>query len=65
MVQCPVLCLWSLQDDLEDLYGDVLGVWRPWAPTLRGHGINSGHQLAEEAPAELVEALTQFLRVAT
>jgi haloacetate dehalogenase len=33
--------------------------------TLRGHGINSGHQLAEEAPAELVEALTQFLRVAT
>jgi haloacetate dehalogenase len=64
-VQCPVLCLWSLQDDLEDLYGDVLGVWRPWVANLRGHGINSGHHMAEEAPEELVEALTQFFRVAT
>ena len=63
-VECPVLCLWSLQDDLEDLYGDVLGVWRRWAPDLRGQGINSGHHMAEEAPAEIVEALMPFLRVA-
>lgn len=60
-VQCPVLCLWSLQDDLEDLYGDVLGVWRDWAPDLRGHGINSGHHMAEEAPEALVDALKSFL----
>jgi hypothetical protein len=60
-----VLCLWSLQDDLEDLYGDVLGVWRPWAPNLRGHGIDSGHHMAEDAPEELVEALKQYFRVAT
>jgi len=61
-VQCPVLCLWSLHDDLDALYGDVLGVWRPWAPNLRGHGINSGHHMAEEAPEELVEALLSFLQ---
>lgn len=61
-VQCPVLCLWSLQDDLEDLYGDVLEVWRPWAPDLRGHGIDSGHHMAEEAPEELVAALLPFLQ---
>jgi haloacetate dehalogenase len=61
-VQAPVLCLWSLRDDLEDLYGDVLGVWRPWAPDLRGHGIDSGHHMAEEAPEEIVEALRQFFR---
>jgi haloacetate dehalogenase len=60
-VQCPVLCLWSLRDDLEDLYGDVLGVWRGWAPDLRGHGIDSGHHMAEEAPEALVDALKSFL----
>src|SRR5215212_256984 len=60
-VCCPVLCLWSLKDDLETLYGDVLGVWRAWAPDLRGHGIDSGHHMAEEAPEELAKALLEFL----
>ncbi|MEO3432413.1 alpha/beta hydrolase [Inquilinus sp. CAU 1745] len=60
-VRCPVLCLWSLKDDLEALYGDVLGVWRPWAADLRGHGIDSGHHMAEEAPEELAAALLRFL----
>ena len=58
---CPVLCLWSLRDDLEDLYGDVLGVWRGWAPDLRGYGVDSGHHMAEEAPEALVDALKSFL----
>lgn len=26
----PMLCLVAKQDDLEDLDGDVLGVWAPW-----------------------------------
>ncbi|WP_454842069.1 hypothetical protein [Pseudomonas hormoni] len=26
-VECPTMILWSLRDDLELLYGDVLGVW--------------------------------------
>lgn len=25
-----MLCLVAKQDDLEDLDGDVLGVWAPW-----------------------------------
>jgi haloacetate dehalogenase len=57
---CPTLCLWSLKDDLEELYGDVLGVWRPWAPDLSGHGIGCGHHMAEEAPEELAGALLRF-----
>jgi haloacetate dehalogenase len=57
---CPTLCLWSLKDDLEELYGDVLGVWRPWAPDLSGHGIGCGHHMAEEAPEELAAALLRF-----
>ncbi|WP_426502116.1 alpha/beta fold hydrolase [Dactylosporangium sp. McL0621] len=61
-IGCPTLLLWSALDDLEDLYGDPLAVWRPWAPDLRGHAIESGHHLAEENPGDLTEALAAFLR---
>lgn len=59
-IACPTLVLWSRRDDLEDLYGDVLGVWRAWADDLRGHGIDCGHHMAEEAPEELAAALGNF-----
>ncbi|WBB89451.1 alpha/beta hydrolase [Verrucosispora sp. WMMC514] len=60
-VRCPTLLLWSTRDDLEDLYGDPLAVWRPWADDLRGHPIESGHHVAEENPEGLTAALCQFL----
>jgi haloacetate dehalogenase len=60
-ITCPVLALWSLRDDLEDLYGDPLAVWRRWATDVRGHGIDSGHHVAEEAPPDLATALVDFL----
>ena len=60
-IDCPTLLLWSALDDLEDLYGDPLAVWRPWTTDLRGHPIESGHHMAEEAPAELAAALLAFL----
>jgi len=53
--------MWSLRDDLEKLYGNVLEVWRPWATDLRGHGIDSGHHMAEEAPEQLAKDLLLFL----
>ncbi|MFD5074114.1 alpha/beta fold hydrolase [Streptomyces sp. NPDC058371] len=59
-IRCPALVLWSLRDDLEDLYGDPLKIWRDWAPDLRGHGIDSGHHMAEQAPDELAAALGDF-----
>ncbi|MEU4526186.1 alpha/beta hydrolase [Amycolatopsis sp. NPDC024027] len=59
-ITCPALVLWSGDDDLEDLYGDVLAVWRPWASDLRGHAIESGHHVAEENPAALATALSAF-----
>ena len=46
---------------MEDLYGDPLAVWRPWAPDLRGHPIESGHHVAEENPDDLTAALHNFL----
>ncbi|MFI9245044.1 alpha/beta fold hydrolase [Streptomyces sp. NPDC053086] len=59
-IRCPALILWSLQDDLEDLYGDPLKIWRQWAEDVRGHGIDSGHHVAEQAPEELASSLADF-----
>lgn len=60
-VRQQLLVLWSLRDDLEDLYGDPLAIWREWAENVVGHGIDSGHHVAEQAPDELARALGSFL----
>jgi haloacetate dehalogenase len=60
-VACPTLVLWATEDDLGELYGDVLAVWRPWAADLRGHAFPSGHHMAEEAPDALAAELAAFL----
>jgi haloacetate dehalogenase len=60
-VGCPTLFLWSTRDDMEELYGDPLAVWQPWAPDLRGEPIASGHHMAEENPEALTAALLRFL----
>ncbi len=51
-----------MHDDLEELYGDPLAVWRPWvAGSLRGERIDSGHHMAEEAPEQLAGVLAEFV----
>jgi haloacetate dehalogenase len=60
-VQCPVLVVWATRDDMEELYGDPLDVWRAWADDLGGARIESGHHMAEEAPDALVAELLPFL----
>jgi haloacetate dehalogenase len=59
-IRCPTLVLWSLRDDLERLYGDVMEVWKPWTISRRGRGIDCGHHMAEEAPDELADELLRF-----
>jgi haloacetate dehalogenase len=61
VLRCPTLVAWSARDDLGELYGDVLGIWRRWASDLRGTVIESGHHMAEEAPDQLAAALLDFL----
>jgi haloacetate dehalogenase len=61
-IACPTMVLWALRDDLEWLYGDVLGVWRSWTTTLSGRGLDCGHHMAEEAPAVLATEISAFLR---
>lgn len=61
-VTAPLRVLWSLQDDIEELYGNPLDIWRGWADELDGFGIDSGHHVAEENPAALAEALIGHFR---
>jgi haloacetate dehalogenase len=60
-VTCPTLAAWSTRDDLEDLYGDPLELWRPWADDLRGARVESGHHMAEEAADDIVDVLRRIL----
>jgi haloacetate dehalogenase len=59
-IRCPVLVQWSLRDDLEDQHGDPVAIWRDWADDVRGHPIDCGHHVAEEAPEELAALLGDF-----
>ena len=60
LIRSPLLYLWAKRDDMEDLYGDPLAIWRDWADDVRGQSIDCGHHIAEEAPAELAALLTAF-----
>ena len=60
-LSCPTRVLWTTRDDMEDLYGDVLAVWRPWATDLSGGPIESGHHVAEEAPGPLAEQIAALV----
>jgi haloacetate dehalogenase len=61
-IEAPTLVVWASRDDLEDLYGDPVAIWRGWADTVRGARLESGHHMAEEVPEELAATLSQFLR---
>lgn len=60
-VRCPMLCLWSLKDDLQKIYGDPVDIWRRWATSVSGYGIESGHHVAEENPVDFATAIASFL----
>ena len=60
-VACPLLALWGEHSFVGRTY-DVLAAWREYATDLRGHALPSDHYLPEEAPAEVAEALSTFLR---
>ncbi len=60
-VEAPVLLLWATRDDLDDLYGDPLAIWRSWAADVRGHALDSGHHMAEEIPQALAGEILRFV----
>jgi haloacetate dehalogenase len=50
-----MLCLWSLRDDLENIYGNPVTTWKDRSTDVRGFGIDGGHHVAEVAIAVLVD----------
>lgn len=61
-IGCPALFAWPARDDMAELYGDPLPIWREWATDTEGVPIESGHHLAEENPQALTAALRALLR---
>jgi haloacetate dehalogenase len=60
-IACPVLVLWAGRGGLPRFYADVLEIWRPWAPDLRGEAVDATHFLAEDRPEEIAAKLLGFL----
>ncbi len=60
-IVCPMLFLQAVDDDI-DIHGDPVAIWERWvAGSLSAGRIDSGHHQAEEAPAQVADALTRFL----
>jgi haloacetate dehalogenase len=59
-IACPVLVLWG-EAGIARRAEDPLGAWRPWCDDVRGRGVPGGHFLPEEAPAETLAALLEFV----
>ncbi len=60
-LRCPLLALWGAKGRIGQWYAP-LEVWRAYSDAeVSGHAVNSGHYLAEEAPAEVLAALEDFL----
>ncbi|MBV8535159.1 MAG: alpha/beta hydrolase [Alphaproteobacteria bacterium] len=59
-ITCPVLALWGASG-IARRTSDPLSAWRPWADDVRGHAVECGHFLPEEAPEETRKGLEEFL----
>lgn len=60
-IDMPMLAIWGAQRK-HGFVNRPLETWRPWCPHVIGGPIESGHFLAEEAPAETLAAVLPFLR---
>jgi haloacetate dehalogenase len=58
-IAAPLLALWAGRGEVGKWY-DVLGIWRDWADDVRGHAIDAGHFMAEEAPDATYDTLREF-----
>ena len=57
---CPVLALWG-NAGIPSETERPLDTWRAWCERVEGHGIDSGHFMAEENPRAVLAALLPFL----
>ena len=63
-IECPMLHLWAKGGPLDTFYATddgPLGIWRQWAPRVRGEAMNGGHFFPEENPDDTAVLVKQFL----
>lgn len=60
-IRCPLLVLWGAKGFVGRSY-DVLALWREKAVDVQGAGLDCGHFLPEEAPAEVAGSILRFMR---
>ncbi len=60
-IRCPLLVLWGAKGFVGRNY-DVPALWREKADDVRGTGLDCGHFLPEEAPAEVADNLVRFFQ---
>jgi haloacetate dehalogenase len=60
LIACPVQALWGTAGIPSETDGP-LEAWRPWCSSLEGHGIESGHFVAEENAEATLASLVPFL----
>ena len=58
-IPVPMLVLWGAKGGFGG--SDPVATWRDWATDVRGHAIDCGHFLPEEAPDATAAALAEFL----
>ena len=58
-ITVPLLALWGGSGVAAKASGPLDG-WRRWATDVRGHAVDSGHFLPEEAPEATARALMEF-----
>lgn len=56
----PLLAVWGAHGRMGRMF-DVLTAWHAAAVDARGHAVDAGHFVAEEAPAETLAAIEEFL----
>lgn len=58
-IETPLQVLWGAKGALGAWY-DVLQIWREWASDVTGEGLDCGHFIPEERPAETLAAFRRF-----
>lgn len=59
-IGCPTLALWGTSGIASEASGP-LGTWREWCVSVEGAGVDAGHFIAEENPADTLAHLLPFL----
>lgn len=59
-IACPTLAIWG-DAGIPSAATSPLEVWQGWCDNVVGHGVDSGHFVAEENPQATLSALLPFL----